>query len=359
MRIAIVSSASSIHVNKLANALVNKDNEIVIYTLSNHTKLADRFDSRIKIVKLPFKSPLGYYLNVPILTMMLKKEKYDLINSHYASGYGTLSRLTGIHPLSLAVFGSDVFEYPYKSKRNMRNLIKNLQNADVITSTSHIMVEEIKKYYKANNEIFVTPFGVNVNQFYPLDIDRKKDIFEFGIVKKIEKIYGIDILIRAFKMFLDDYPNAKAILSIYGRGSATDELIKLSEELEISDRVFFKGFINNEDVPKAFSTMSVACFPSVVDESFGVAIVEAMACGVPVIASDVAGFREVMINGSTGILVEKKSIHSLKKAMEKMYNMSVEDRNKFGEEGRKRVLEKFDFNRNMETYIDAISKAVV
>lgn len=296
MKIAFISSGNSIHVKKIANWLVKRNHDITLYTLPDYNKLLNDFDKKVNIVKLPFAGKKGYYLNVPFLRKKLKKENYDLINCHYASGCGTMARLTGIHPISLAVFGADVYDYPYKSKSNMKRVIKNLDNADVITSTSHVMVKKIHEYYKNQKNIYVTPFGVDLNKFCPQEIE-KDDIFEFGIVKKIEHKYGIDILLKAYKALKSEIPESKTRLVIYGRGAALEEYKSLAINLEIEKSVEFKGFIQNELVPKALGHMDVACFPSRLDsESFGVAAVEAMACGTPVIASDASGFTEVIEN---------------------------------------------------------------
>lgn len=355
MKIAFISSGSSIHVKKIANYLAKK-HDITLFTLPNHNKLIQDFDSRVKIVKLPFAGKKGYYLNVFYLKKKLKKEKFDLINCHYASGYGTMARLANIHPVSLAVFGSDVYDFPYRSKFNMKQLIRNLDFADVITSTSYVMADKIREYYKKDKEIYITPFGVNLNLFCPRNV-QKDEIFEFGIVKKIEYTYGIDILIKAYQNFRENMPDSNTRLVIYGRGSAVDDFKKLVEDLNIQDHVHFKGFIDNELVPEAFSKMDVACFPSRRD-SFGVAAVEAMACGVPVIASDASGFTEVMDDGKTGTIVPKDDIDSLAKAMQTMYSMKPKDRIQMGKNGIDRVAQLYNFEKNMEVYAEAIQHAV-
>ena len=102
MKIAMISSGSSIHVKKIANALVERGYEITLFTLPNHDKLLDDFDKRVKVVKLPIKGKPGYILNAPYIKRYLKSHSYDIVNSHYASGYGTLARLSGKHPIVLA-----------------------------------------------------------------------------------------------------------------------------------------------------------------------------------------------------------------------------------------------------------------
>lgn len=123
--------------------------------------------------------------------------------------------------------------------------------------------------------------------------------------------------------------------------------------------MIFKGFIKNELVPEVLSHMDVACFPSILDsESFGVAAVEAMACGTPVIASDASGFTEVIEDNITGIVIPKNSVDALCEAMMKMYSLSKKDRENMGVAGIKRVHELYNFENNMKTYVEAISNTV-
>lgn len=230
MKIGMISSGSSIHVKKIANALIERGYEITLYTLPNHKKMLQDLDHRVQVVKLPIKGKMGYVLNAHFIRKHLKKNPVDLINTHYASGYGTLARLVGWHPTALAVFGSDVYEYPFRSKFNMKTVIKNLDFSDVITSTSHVMADKVREFYHRDRVIYVTPFGVDLNRFHPVQVE-KDDYFEIGIVKKIEKKYGIDILIKAFAVFLDRNKYPKARLMIYGRGNEMKGLMDLVKTL--------------------------------------------------------------------------------------------------------------------------------
>ena len=357
MKIAMISSGSSIHVKKIANELVRRGHEITLYTLPNNDKLLPDFDERIRIVKLPIKGKLGYFLNAPYIRQQLKKNPVDLINSHYASGYGTLARMVDRHPLALAVFGSDVFEYPYKSKFNMVTIIKNLDCADVITSTSQAMADKVRDFYHRKRPIYGTPFGVDLDWFHPVEVE-KDDCFVIGIVKKIEKIYGYDYLLKAFKILREKYGVTNSRLSLYGRGSATEEYKAIAVSLGVSDSVYFKGFIQNEKVPEALCQMDVVCMPSIVDESFGVAAVEAMACGVPVVVSDAAGFVEVVKDGETGFVVPKKDAKQLAAMLYKLYQMGDAKRKEIGKAGVKRVQAFYNFSENMDVYEKAIKKAL-
>lgn len=354
MKIAFISSGNSIHVKKIANALADKGYNITLFTLPNHNKLADDFDSRIIIVNMPISGKKGYFLNSTWLKKKIIEGKYDLINSHYASGYGTLARIINVHPFVLTVLGTDVFIYPFKSKRNMHRIIKNFDAANILTSTSHVMKSKIEEFYKRNKKIYVTPFGVDLNIFYPRE-RRQRDVFCFGIIKKIEHGYGIDVLIKAFAKISSKYHNIR--LHIFGRGKALDEYRKLAENLGVSEIVEFKGFVQNELVPTVLANIDAACFPSY-SESFGVAAVEAMACGVPVIVSDADGFLEVVEREKTGFVVSKGNICELANAMERMYLLSPKDRIAMGKAGIEHVKKHYNFDENIRLYIQAIEHAV-
>jgi L-malate glycosyltransferase len=365
MKIAFVSSGNSIHVKKLANGLVKHGHSVTLYTLSNHNKLIDDFNKKVKVVILPFGGKTGYYLNAPILRRSLLKNNYDIVNCHYVSGYGTLVRLANVHPIVTSVFGSDVYDYPFKSSSNMKRIIKNLDSAAVITSTSQVMANKVREYYKTDKHIYVTHFGIDINIFKPIskeknDNNNAYDCFTFGIVKKLEDKYGIGLLIKAFASFLENLEDkSRCKLIIYGRGSKENNYKALAKELNVQDFVIFKGYIQNELVPEALSKIDVVCLPSQEDsESFGVAAVEAMACAKPLIVSDASGFTEVVEDKICGFIIPKGDQNALIDKMKFCYEMSGDILENMGMNGYHRVQKMFNFEDNIMTYIEAISHAL-
>jgi L-malate glycosyltransferase len=359
MKIAFVSSGQSIHVKKIANELVKYGHELHLYTLPNHTSMISEFDSRIKIIFLRFSGKLGYYLNSFELKKLIEKENYDVINAHYASGYGTMLRNAKVGPSMLSVFGSDVYVYPFKSNFNMKTMVKNLDYADVLSSTSKVMEEKLKSFYRNNRKIHITNFGVDVNNFQKVEqIRDSNNEFIFGVIKKIEEIYGYIYLFNAFKMLIESVKKCekKVKLKIYGRGSKREEYEKYCREIGLSDYVEFCGFVPNEKIPQVLSELDAVCLPSI-SESFGVAAIEAMACEVPVISSDAEGFTEVIEEGETGFIVPKKNEKALFDKMLYMYNMPNENRIQMGLNGRKRVLKYYNFNENIIDYIKVLEMA--
>lgn len=347
MKILFIAPACSIHTIRWVNALAQRGNQVLLVSLSNHFQAKDILDSGVNIVYLPFSGVKGYYLNAYKLRKIETQFKPDVINVHYASGYGTLARISKIPNIILSVWGSDVYDFPYQNKFNSLIIKKNLKYAKKIASTSNAMARQVERLI-GKKEITITPFGVDVNQFKKNpEIKKEENTFTIGIVKSLLPQYGIDTVIKAFAIFDKELDNKiiKRQLYIYGEGEEKNSLIKLCCDLDIENKVEFKGTIDNNRVPQALNQMDIACFGSRL-ESFGVSAVEAMACEVPVIATDVDGFREVLEDKVTGYIVKRDDPKMMAERMLELYRC-VDKRLSIGKEGRKRVLRLYNWEENV------------
>ena len=350
MKVLFLSNAKSIHTVKWVNALSGRGHEVHLAYKKDDYPVEKNIDNRVILHQLKNSGTKGYYLNSRELNKLYKTLKPDVVNAHYASGYGTLARHSKLKPLILSVWGSDVYDFPYHSKIKMKILKENINFAGKIASTSYSMAAQVEKIMGIKMDITVTPFGVDTDLFKPISTVKKD--FTFGIVKTLSKKYGIEYIIKAFKILLDrmeaESIPIKPKFEVYGRGILEEELKELTKKLNISDRVYFNGYIPNINVPEAINGMDIFCLGSESEsESFGVAAVEAMACAVPVIATDVSGFKEVMVNGETGFIVPRKDENAMAEAM---YNLMLnsELRKKMGKNGRKRVIELYDWKKNVD-----------
>ena len=167
-------------------------------------------------------------------------------------------------------------------------------------------------------------------------------------------------MIRAIKeleniLDIENYKKVK--LLIYGKGELKNKLEDLTKELQIEDKVFFKGYISNENVPKVLNEMDIFVVPSI-NESFGVAAVEAMACELPVIVSNADGLKEVVENNKTGFVIETKNSKAIAEKIKLLIN-EKELRKKIGKEGRERVKELYDWEKNVEKMLDIYRKITI
>lgn len=363
IKVLFLATANNIHTVKWVNSLSDFF-EIHLVYCKGHGESINKIDKRVILHELKYKAPLGYYLNAMQLRKIFREVSPNLINVHYASGYGTLVRVAKIKPVLLSIWGSDIYDFPTESFIKKKILEKNVRHADAIASTSIVMAEELKRQVKnIKQDIYITPFGVDIERFKNYNIERKEKEFNIGNIKALEEKYGIKYAILAVKQLIEKLEKngrkeeADSIrMNIYGDGSQKTELQNLINENGLEKVVFLKGKIPNEEVPKALNDLDVFCATSVLNsESFGVAVVEAMACEIPIVATDVDGFCEVMENEVTGYIVEKKNINKIAEALENLFN-DYNKRNKMGQEGRKRVLEKYDWKKNVETMCEIYEK---
>ncbi len=359
MKILFLAPANSIHTVKWVNALKKHGNEIWLISLPDH-KVNEDLEPGIKVIYLPFGGKIGYYINGLTLRRLTKFIEPDVINAHYASGYGTLMRVSKMpqDKCILSVWGDDVYVFPYKNWINLFIIKKNMEYASYIASTSHCMKKQAKKFVKKNKTIVVTPFGVDTENFVR-ELPYPSEKFVFGCTKSLEYQYGIDILIQAFAKFVAELNgNEKKLISlkIYGDGLLLKELRLLVAKLNIKKQVKFCGKISNSLIPDALNKMNVLCLTSIIDsESFGVAALEAMACQTPVIASDVDGYKEVILHGKTGLIVPRCDVEATFKAMKKLY-----DNRKYGSDlgknGRKWVKSKYEWEHCVDIMLNLYRK---
>ena len=359
-KLLFISAASSIHTVKWVNAL-SKYYEVHLVYCPNHAPKIHKINDNVILHELKYKAKLGYYTNIWQMKKLYKSIKPDIINVHYASGYGTLARLAKLPNIILNVWGSDVYDFPNESKIKKMILHKNIFYAKKLASTSNVMAREVyRQFPELKKEIKITPFGVDTDKFKKIS-SKRSNKFIIGNIKALSSKYGIKYIILGVDDFMKklkaekkDYQNVEC--QIYGDGEDKEELEKLVKSLGLEKNILFKGRIPNEEVPKVLSTFDVFCAASIINsESFGVAIVEAMACEVPVIATKIDGFNEVMVDNVTGLMVEKENYEEISKALWYIYN-NKEKCDEFGKNGRKRVLEKYDWNKNVKTMIDVFEK---
>lgn len=346
MHIALIGSRASIHVVRWANSLSKIGINVTVFTM--HEK-KESFVNEVNVISLPFKNPYGYILNIPVLYKNLKELEPDFIHSFYAFGHSFLARMTGYKPHVVSVLGSDIYDDPNKNFIYKWVVKKNILTADTICSTSNVMAEKIKDVIEKDREIKITPFGVDIMKF--TKIPNLKDLdyeLTLGTVKKLEDKYGVDVLIKSFALFVRRFPNLKARLIIVGDGSKEEDLKNLSKRLNIYEKCEFAGSVKHKEVPNWLNKFDIFLALSRLDsESFGVSIIEAMSCELPVIVSNVGGLKEVTENGRTGLIVPNEGSFEASKSIEYLYK-NPDKAKELGQNARKEVFLKYSWKKSVE-----------
>lgn len=365
-RILLLSDIDSSHTRKWAVSLAERGHAIGVFSLRRsasewykaHPELevldAEGYETG-KFYARTF-SKLSYLRFVPAVRAAIRQFKPDVVHAHYATSYGLLGARSKFHPLVISTWGSDVFDFPKNSWINRRLLTYNLNRADRVFSTSNVMKDEVLKYVQ--RAVDVTPFGVNTEVFRPQTVPH---IFEpgtkvIGIIKSLEDIYGIDTLIRAFALVKKLFTTQPVKLLIAGDGTRAQAYRELVDTLELSDDVVFTGRLPQEEIVTAHNRIDIFVSLSVF-ESFGVSLVEAMACEKPAIVTAVGGLKEVAVENETALFVPPGDEHRTADAILQLLR-NPEQAKQFGAAGRRRVLELYDWQRNLDQ-IEAIYKELL
>lgn len=360
MKILILGDPASSHIIKWANSLSKNGLEIYIWGLRKYSK--HDYDEKVIIRSVPIDDKMIsktdgsfskiYYLRyIKNLKQLIKEISPAIIHAHYASSYGLFATLINFHPCIVSVWGSDIYNFPQKSFLHKKIMEHILRKADLVLSTSNVMAMYTKKF--TDKEIVVTPFGIDTEKFAPFkaeSIFAPKDIV-IGTVKSLEEKYGIEYLIRAFKLLKTKFPSLALKLLIVGMGSQENYLKNVVEELALSNCTVFTGFILPDKIPLYHNMIDIAVFLSIEEsESFGVAVIEASACEKPVIVSKVGGLPEVVVDNVTGIVVPPKNPEATAEVLEKL----ILDKDlclRLGRQGRERVISYYNWNENVSLMI--------
>ncbi len=207
-----------------------------------------------------------------------------------------------------------------------------LKMADVIlvSSLDYIAHSEIKRYYFNHKEKFIPlPFAAD-DIFIPLSEKKYsvKNILFVGGLDRNHYFKGVDKLIRACaRLPVDNWQ-----LTIVGEGELLPLYKNLAEKLGIKEKVIFTGAQTDFELVKMYQNSYIFCLPSIdKTEAFGLVLVEAMACGLPVIASNLPGVRGVVRENESGILVEAGNVDDLVDKINMFLN-DEEKQKKYGQQ---------------------------
>ena len=319
----------NIYVLQIAREVAQMGREVDVFTRSHdsdHTKIVD-VETGARVVHLdagPCDAPKDdlYHYTPKFVTELLEFQKaegvdYDLIHSHYwlSGSVGmTLSREWNIphvvtfHTLAKTKMRARVGERESQLRQDVESLVTS--DADgIVVSTDEERQDLVRLYRAEARKIAIIPPGVNLEMFHP--VDRNDTRARLGIeeqnvvlyVGRIEPLKGVDILLRAVPM-LECAQDLRVMVvgGSPGNDAELERLKSLTVKLGIADSVTFTGSVPQHVLPDYYSAADVFVLPSH-SESFGLAPLEAMACGTPVVVSRVGGLKTFVKNGETGYLV--------------------------------------------------------
>lgn len=359
-KICYLADASNPHVKKWCRFFLDKGYEIEVISLNggeiDGVKVHNFQTDVNKLRNKSFMKKFGYLEHLSAIKRLVRDINPDFLHAQYASSYGFIGSLIGYHPYVLSVWGTDIYDFP-KSGFIQKNIIKyNFKKADYIFSNSVDMAREANLY--TDKKVYITYFGVDMEKFSPDKSFHDDSYFTFGIVKSLEKKYGIKYLIEAYAMlykkYSGEYKGRRLRLLIGGNGQEKDSLIHQSERSGVGESISFLGRVKPDLLKSTYNSFDVAVFPSL-REGFGVSAIEAQSCEVPVIITRVGGHPESVDEGKTGVIVESKSSEELFNAMEKLM-LDEELRTEMGKSARSFVEKNYKFENNFEDISNIYNK---
>ena len=202
--------------------------------------------------------------------------------------------------------GSDIY-LSWQFKTIILKLV--LKNADAVIALTEDMKKAIQKVY--NENVFVIPNGVDLRNFEnisqkncrsKLAIKENKKIILF--VGTLRPVKGVRYLVEAMEIIIQKNTNTR--LMLVGDGEDRRKLEKLVKEFVLDEYVTFVGKVSNEKVPEYMVASDVFVLPSL-SEGFPNVVLEAMASGLPIVATKVGGLPEIVKDRENGFLVEPKN----------------------------------------------------
>lgn len=319
------------HIHHVAKELRKLGHNVKILTTRHGTSKSTEDVIRIGIA-LPFFSNwsftrLAIGINVRgKVKRFMKNNKFDIVHVHgltpfmplYALRYSDAKNVATFH-VAFETFGLYTL---------FRNLLKNYhQTIDAPVAVSKVAEKSMQMYFPG--EYRIIPNGIDIERFNPNvePFDELKDGFNILFVGRLEPRKGLIFLAEAFPKVLKEAKDARLV--IVGSGN-----IKALIPPWMRKHVYVVPYATPEDLPRYYVSADVYVSPAIGMESFGIVLLEAMASGKPVIASDIPGYRCAMKEGEGGMFVPPQDPNSIARAILELYN-NPDLRKELGIKGRR------------------------
>ncbi len=340
----------------LARHLMNRGVDITVLTRRLPNQAAFEFIQGIPVYRSIRTLPQGRFFALTYMVSTFwffyrQRRNYDIIHCHILHGFHSVVALAFKRLfkkkviIKVAATGSISDFVMLKRARFGSFFLKwVVRYADRIITVCSQSREEALQTGVRLAELLQVPNGVDLVRFASVSsVQRTKGKIIF--IGRLDSMKGVDVLIRAFKKIIGDgFP---AQLNILGNGPEKDNLIKLAESLGVRESVYFHGEVSG--VVKHLQTSSLFVSPSF-SEGLSNVILEAMACGLSVVATRVGGTPDLIFDRDNGLLVEPNNVEGLYESIKELLtNPGLAAQ--LGCEARKTVESRFSIDRIVDKYI--------
>lgn len=240
----------------------------------------------------------------------------DVIHVPWLNPEGVAGCLLGERysiPCVVHAQGSDVNHYLRKYP-GRRIFIRDIQKASVVSFVSQALKDTATNLGLAHRNQPVVYNGVDIDTFKPATELHSNKFKTIVTITKMNPVKNLDLLLHAFNRLSSDYQDATELVLV-GDGPCRQDLEKLVRDLKIESRVHFAGHVSHANVVAYLQKADIFCLTSI-SEGLPVAMLEAMACGLPAVATKVGGVPEAVVEGITGLLVESDNLDNYTNALQ-------------------------------------------
>ena len=322
--------------------------------------------NKVKIIRLPVhsKNPILMFVNALILSIIILIYNIDIVHAR--------SRAPAWSCFFSCFITRRKFVTTFHGTYNFSNSLKKFYNSVMVRSKliiagsnfifNHIN-ENYEKFLKSNNKLMVIFRGINLEYY------NKKNVSENKVTKlmsawkidsdkktillpgRLTYWKGQDLFIEAINVLIEDYnkSNFQAIIlgSDQGRNVYSKKLFGLVQRYQLNKKIKFINSCN--EMPTAYSLSDIIVSSSIEPEAFGRIAVEAQAMEKPIVASDIGGAKETVVNGKSGFLYKSGDPRELAKVLNNVMELDQEALYSIGKEGRRNVTKRFDVEQMCKT----------
>lgn len=260
------------------------------------------------------------------LPFRLLKEKYDLIHTYLPTPWSAdwsaiISKLRGkkiVVSYCNDITGNGIGNIISKIYNNtLLKLTLKLADKIIIIGPNYLQSSRYLKKYSPKVQFI--PIGVDRKIFKKMDIKKQKNtVFFLSVLDEFHKYKGLDYLLEAIKSVKQEIPDIKLIVG--GKGNLLDYYKKQAHNLGIENNIEFKGYVSDDKLVEYYNKCEVFILPSIdsTQEGFGIVLLEALACGTPVITTNIVGMAKEIKYNNSGIVIDPKNSQLLAQSIVKV-----------------------------------------
>ena len=295
--------------------------------------------------------------NLPRLAIdfrrVVKEIKPNLIHAGPIQTCAFIAVLSSFRPILTMSWGYDLVLEADRNSATKRITTYVLRNSAFFVGDAKISRDKAVAFGMDPEKIMIFPWGTDLKHFKP-STKIKKEAITLFCNRTWESIYGVDVLAKAFVKVATANPHVNLIL--LGGGSQGPRIRQILMNGGVLDRAHFGGQIGQSDLPRWYHMADIYISPSHVDGS-SVSLMEALACGLPGLVSDIPGNQEWIVEGENGWLFRDGDADDLAEKI--MY--AIKNRRslkKMGESARKTAEQKADWKKNFGKLLEAYKKVM-